>query len=236
MQAFGDSHIQYLLSGNGFYNNFPEFKKYKVDVNKYRAASALGLSRNNSKLQVGDNIKEKLTSRDVCIFGFGQVDVELGYYYKRLYRNYALSHFDFCQQVVDSYVEFLKSIDSKVDIVVKGINYSVLNSEAHAVKYISRIISADDVNKNSMLERLKCEVKSINERNNIHQFFNDLLKTEAEKNSWLYFDVNSDIIDDKTCKVRDEYVPGGFDHHLVNSMKVKYFHYNKLKILFDSAL
>ena len=80
IKVFGDSHSRIFKKIN--------LDKFKIDVDSISGASLNGLCKINSKLNINQKIINYLKNNkpDFLILKFGQVDIDLNYYRRNLFR------------------------------------------------------------------------------------------------------------------------------------------------------
>lgn len=235
--VFGDSHCKYFGITPKIRNRSDFIKNSKVDLEIFvkPGATVLGLGRKRSKLNFGDEIKSLISEKpaDFFVFCFGQVDVELGYYYKNVVKKEEVDFFDFKSELVDQYVGFIHELNLDKDkVVIKGINLPVLKHQSFAINYTSKIISEnidDDNLKNEMKEKLKFFMPSYAKRSNLTNTFNDDLKKNCLINGWKYFDINNELSSfEPNSGVDDVFIPTGVDHHVADTIYIRKVHIIKL--------
>lgn len=84
IQVFGDSHSIYFQVNNKLLFHAPWIKKFNIEVNSIPASTIVGFGKKRSKLNVKSLIDEKKDNNKINLFAFGQVDLELGYYYRKV--------------------------------------------------------------------------------------------------------------------------------------------------------
>lgn len=176
-----------------------------------------------------DNEVESFKPDFIC-FALGQVDIELGIYYKEIIKDEKFDKDDYINELVNSYLTSIEDIQSKFNlsnnaICIKGINISVLtNSREKAIDYTNRIINENinnEEDKKSFRAKLREKYPSNIERYKNHILFNELIKNKI-RDKYSYFDIN-DIIEDKknpgTCKL--QFIPSKKDHHILDSLFIR---------------
>lgn len=231
INVFGDSHCIYLEVNEKLKFHAPWVLKHNVNVHKIKGASVVGLGRERSSLNVKSLVDEYISEDAVNVFCFGQVDMELGFYYKKVVKRESVSLKEFALELATQYEKFLGALSSK-SIVVKGLNLTVLKSPAFAHAYIRRIvlenIKCDDAIKEHDIF-LKESLESFSERNNATLLFNKKMQEICTVNNWKYFDINDHLSEYSPGKgVSDKFIPGGFDHHVVDSIEMRKVHLSKL--------
>lgn len=231
---FGDSHARYFEVTAKIKSHAPWLNQIKSKVFKYPASTIIGFGKRQSTLNVGKKIADVIAddSSSTRVFCFGQVDLELGYYYKKVIKEELINYDEFITNLIEEYCLFLSKYDNG-KLIVKGLNLTVLKNEDFAVKYVSRIITENTSEKAKVqyyTEKLKSELAPFRIRNKAHLDFNVKLKAKAKENGWQYFDINEELSNYTAGKgVLDQFIPAGDDHHLVDSIFVRILHLSKLK-------
>lgn len=230
---FGDSHSRYFEVNKKLLFHAPWLKDYDIDVHKIPASSIIGLGKKRSKLNVAKEIQDHLQKNALNVFCFGQVDMELGYYFKKIVKKELWDLKKFADYLLKKYVEFIKGLDVHPSFVcVKGLNLTVLKYQDFALSYTKRIILenvSDEAEVREMNLVMKKEMESFSERNSATLYFNASLKKVSKENGWEYFDVNDFISGFNPGKgVLDSYIPASFDHHLTDTIEVRKLHLKKL--------
>lgn len=236
---FGDSHATFFEAGDEQINYLNCLKDYKIDVLKIPGATILGFGRRESTLNSWKILTEKIESYepDFICFALGQVDIELGYYYKIVIKGEKLDPYEYFNTLAEKYVTYIYDFCEKNKIphnkiIIKGINISVLTeSRQKAVSYTQRII-AENINNKEDFTRYKkilfAKLPSNVTRYDYHQFFNQSIQLFL-KTGTRYFDLN-DVFSDETryghCK--REFIPATNDHHIINSVSTRDLHINRL--------
>lgn len=231
---FGDSHARYFGVNEKLETHAPWLKSLDIDLTKVPASSIIGLGRKRSKLGLNEVIKEKIDNNPSSdlVFCFGQVDIELGYYYRKVIKKENISMNEFIDLLIESYTNFLMPIKDK-KITIKGINLTVLKDRNFAIKYVSRIITENADSETEIknhYEELNAKYDNFIERNRFTLNFNEKLKIACKEHNWSYFDINHEISNYTPGKgVDDSYVPSGDDHHLIDSIKTRLLHLSYIK-------
>lgn len=231
--VFGDSHARYFEINKKVEFHAPWVSNYTIEVHKIPASSIIGLGRKRSKLNVKDKISEFLDRDAVNVFAFGQVDIELGYYYRKVVKSEKISPSEFVNMLTDQYKRFINKLDIPPEnIVIKGLNLTVLKHQGFSYDYIKRIILENLDNK---IEIVNMEKKLLNEldpfpvRNNTTILFNRSMEKISRDSGWKYFDINNQLSDFNPGKgITDRYIPSSFDHHVIDSIETRKLHLSKL--------
>lgn len=236
---FGDSHSGYFNLSNELKDMCESFRGIETKVATMPGATINGFGKRKSTLNLRDKLLEELNgfNPDFVCFALGQVDVELGLYYREVVKGESIDHKQFIDELCENYWITIKDILSNTNIplskvCVKGINLSVLTkSRQKAIQYTRRIITEniqikDDVQKFTNL--LKRTYPSNLERYSNHIYFNNVMKATVEGEA-SYFDIN-DLIEDPENKgeVHPAYIPSKSDHHVLDSLFVRQVHMERL--------
>lgn len=236
IQIFGDSHSRYFEITPKLQFHAPWVRGLDVEVNNMPASTIIGLGKKRSKLNVAQKINEKVEPDSLLVMAFGQVDMELGYYYKKIVKSETITLHDFADSLLDIYEDYIKSVIVRNNcIAVKGLNLTVLKYQPFAIQYTQRIISENITDKDEARKlgiKLQEQMESFSERNGATVYFNKQLRALCKKNGWLYFDVNDFLSGFALGKgILDTYIPSVFDHHLIDSLEVRQAHLNELRKL-----
>jgi hypothetical protein len=231
LNVYGDSHTR-------FFALIPELSRFKkkylagfdVNVRFFGGSTVLGLPRRKSTLSVNIEISDTVADA-ITVLNFGQVDVELGYFYRKVVKGEDIDFDDFTERLVESYKTFLSSVmDRARMIIVKGVNPPVLIPQGKATKYIARIISSKQERKKHVrqLELLREMLPSIQERTSMSKRYNARLKKTCDGLGLCYFDIWDVLINKKTGRVKDLFIPARRNHHLVDSVWIRRQHWKAL--------
>lgn len=236
---FGDSHSSYFNLTDELKLIDTSFAGVDIRVVKLPGATINGFGKRESTLNTRSIFSEEFSTfkPDFVCFALGQVDIELGYYYRKIVKSEDVPMNNFISELCDNYIKTIKDIISQSNltsnqVIIKGINLSVLTkSRLKAIKYTSRIINENITDKEKIKEyseKIKNQFPSNLERYSSHVAFNIKLK-EMILEEFKYFDIN-DIIEDKNCvgNVDMKFIPTGFDHHLSDSLYIRKIHLSRL--------
>lgn len=237
---FGDSHCLCFGQGDTIVDN-----RYNIQMLNRDSASARGLQNENSTLKYGTDIKNFIyfkkgfgnnkpynsnESKNYYLFKFGQVDVQINYYYKKIVKKEDIDKVIFFNEIIDEYLTFLKNLKN-YNIIVCGINMpSPTNYKRYLYGNFSKIC---DITSFKILDDL-----TLNIMNNDTIIFNKLLENACYNNGIKYFDLTNEcvVINDKIIELKKEFI--GNDHHyngsigkfLLNKNINEYNEINKISI------
>ncbi len=235
-KIFGDSHSRYFTATKEVKSFLGINDNYCFEVNAIPAASITGFGKRESTLSVSDKIRKSLHLADddfFLVMAFGQVDVELGYYYKKYVKKESVDFFSYCNNLIDIYSDFLNNLPfEKKRIVCKGINFPTLvYNKTKAVMYTRRIVTEnindDDLIRDTLIN-MRQSWPSPLERTCFHILFNNMLKKRCDDLGIGYFDINDSLRCGSSGLISPSYVPSGNDHHIVDSLEVRCLHIRSL--------
>lgn len=229
--VFGDSHskffhptpLQYQRMGVG--TPLP----YRINGSHIRGAAVSGFRQQESTLNVKEKIIAALTDARYMILAFGQVDLELGYYFRNAIKGESYSPEAYTDWLIGIYSSFVNGLQNdRCELALKGANLTVLDPAPFAARYVSKI--AREGTKLTIAEASKLVrpfILSETDQNSMHLRFNEMIRDLAINLGIRYFDLNDDIRDltEDQPRVADVYRPGPFDHHLTDSLPVRRLHY-----------
>tara|TARA_A100001391_G_scaffold181995_1_gene148300 strand:- start:512 stop:1264 length:753 start_codon:yes stop_codon:yes gene_type:complete len=237
--VFGDSHTI-------FFNITPAMRLLDSNlvgvqsvVKTIGGSTISGFGKRNSTLNtLAEYRKAYLEEKpDFIVFALGQVDLELGYYYRWFVKHQRPDDYFFVESLIDGLLEEVENIVDRYglspgQVVIKGVNLSVLTYDRRmAIRYVGGIVTENLTDKCAVDEAKKriLELFPSNlERNNVHLLFNSLLRERAHLCGFKYFDINDEIVDAGTSKVALRFISAKFDHHIVDSLEVRLIHVKKL--------
>ncbi|MDH2421833.1 hypothetical protein [Cobetia amphilecti] len=231
--VFGDSHALYF----GMTEQVKRYLKHNIEgiqINNhvYAGGTINGFGRRDSTLGLYDKVLYSIDEfkPDVVCIGFGQVDLELGYYYKKYVKEEDFEFNEWALSTLTVYSNFIKGLG--VPVVVKGLNPPVLvSSRNKAINYTRRIITENIKDKSKaklVINRMKAEFPSDLYRISMTNIFNNHLKTMCSANNWNYFDLHDELTDLNTGMIRSAFIPTKPDHHVIDSIYVRSIFIDKL--------
>lgn len=237
--VMGDSHSKFLNVSNEMKDAYPNFRGIDTKVISLSGATISGFGKRESTLSSREKFYDAVGvfKPDYICFALGQVDLELGYYYKTIVKNKVININDYVRDLSFHYFKNVISICEDIGfpldkIIFKGVNLSTLTeSRQKAINYTARIISENITDKGEIsgyTKSLKDEFPVNSIRNMVHNNFNFHLKKLSIKNNSKYFDVNNEVKDKDTGNIRKEFLPAFNDHHLVDSLYVRGLHLQKI--------
>lgn len=240
-RVYGDSHAKFFLNNQRFlYERLgfgsPESLPISVEGQAINAASVAGFRPGKSTLRTKETIAAGIEEADRVVLAFGQVDLELGYYYRKVVkREPDLDTVAYPARLVDIYFDFIDSIGIESHrLAIKGVNLTVLTERLFTERYARRIV-LKDVEGRGLRRNLRLSILSEQEQNTMSLRYNDLLRAECECRGISYFDINDLIArpddDGEVASIDPRYCPAEPDHHLVDSLDVRMMHIEALSQL-----
>lgn len=243
VSVFGDSHSKLFLPTPFFAGrcgyNVP--LPYQVSGKSIAAASLAGFRPGVSRLMVKETISEALPESERMVLAFGQVDLELGYYYRLAVKQEDTNPEKYVDWLIGIYRDFLQSLDtSHCQLALKGVNLTALSPKLFAVRYVSRIVmEGRKIAQEKADSLIMPHILPENEQNRMHHDFNHKLADLAGRLGMRYFDLNAQLGDGRLRglssappRLADQFKTGFFDHHLADTVVVRQMHYQAVGKVF----
>ncbi|MEB3342750.1 hypothetical protein [Okeania sp.] len=229
---FGDSHSQ-------FFGRRQSHKDIEIHLHKIPAASMTGFGKRESTLKVADQIRQKIyeyPDLDLLILKFGQVDVDLGYYYRLVVKQENIKFIDFAEKVISMYFDFINSLAlEKSRIYILGINLPSIFNQNYVLKTTHKRITRAIQDKEKVKElktHLFNHLPDIYERTNRSILFNKILNIFCQKNNLAYGDFLQETLDRETGILKKEFhLPKDNDAHFINNYHTWKLYGNKLQLI-----
>lgn len=241
--VFGDSHSHYYdvkkVSSSHVMRDTSIYG-YEIERIGFPGASVKGFGRRKtSTLNLTDTIIQSIGSEDIVVLAFGQVDMELGLYYRRFVKDSNETLAEFIQDCLDSYKILIQATKKKAKhVIIKGINLPVMIDQSRAIEYTKRIIT-ENLNNSSEIKivfnNLQQRLPGIFSRISIAEEFNQVLELMCFELEIEYFDVNNDISYPNGI-VMEEFISAVSDIHLISSLKIRHIHFRALKNIVKNVL
>lgn len=240
---FGDSHSIFYKTSHLEPNNILQENSilgYEVERIGFDGGSVRGVGRRKfSTLNVADKILDHVSSEDIVVLIFGQVDMELGFYFRQYVKQVDETVDVFIFDCIESYRVLIEQIKEKTNfIIIKGINMPVIAHRWSAIKYTKRVVT-ENISDQDEIEKtfnnLKKNFPDILKRIQMAKDFNLALEKMCLDLKIEYFDINKE-----TCYpngfVREEFVSIFPDIHLLKSLRVLQIHFDCLKNIIKNKL
>lgn len=189
----GDSHTEYFKISPILKFELSVLEDVDADIEVIHGASIIGLGKRQSTLSVNKLIEDKVTDDSYNVLCFGQVDLELGYYYRKIVKKENITSKEYIAMLVQTYFDFILSLKISHDsIVVKGVNLTTLKHPHFSMSYVARIIIENIEKKDQApyMKHLRKIYDSESIRNEMLLEFNSILSIRLSKVGIKYFDIN----------------------------------------------
>ncbi|WP_134681188.1 hypothetical protein [Paracoccus ravus] len=209
---------------------------YAVEGHVFRAASVAGFRPRKSTLNVKEQIAAALPDISRMVLAFGQVDLELGYYYRIAVKGEAVTPETYPDWLISIYRDFLRGLTSKdCQLALKGVNLTTLAPVEFSARYVAKIVNeGGKLPRLTAVEKVRSYILPEAEQNRMHLAFNDRLRDLASEIGARYFDLNDALAEPAgERKLADRFKPGTFDHHLADTVEVRQLHYRAIGKAFD---
>jgi len=203
IKIFGDSHSRVFKK--------IKINNYKIDCTSISGGTISGLPKRISTLQIRNKIIEYLEKNNpnILILKFGQVDIDLRYYYKLITSDKVIDKNIYIDDIILKYQQFINIILKYIDInkiIIYGINPPALKSKKSFYIYTKRIISYNGY------EKLYNNIETIQERTRFSKLFNNKLKKLCIINKIKYQEVFDELLGPD--KIISDFYTNDNDHHL----------------------
>ncbi|MCA0045043.1 hypothetical protein [Celeribacter litoreus] len=230
IHVLGDSHSRYFLPLNRFPDRVydPSNAKWKIWGKEIQGASVSGFRPQQSKLNVEQDVTAAAKTEKRLLLTFGQVDLELGYYYRLIVKKEPIKRDTYVVWLADIYQKFLETLLTEdCELAVKGVNMTVLAPKSFTARYVSRIVTDRQAMRPRFANRIVEPVLlSEHEQNEMHFMFNECVAKFCKTLGIGYFDLNDDLRSETDpLVISDAFRPSIFDHHLADSIQVRRLHY-----------
>ncbi|GAB3177074.1 hypothetical protein GCM10027060_00790 [Nesterenkonia halophila] len=244
VSVLGDSHstlffpTHFYAGRLGYRDSLP----VRVTGRSIRAASLAGFRPGSSKLNVKEEISAALAEAQKLVLAFGQVDLELGYYYRLAIKQEEIEPTRYVEWLLAIYRDFLNGLElAPCDVALKGVNLTALSPRGFATRYVSRIVTeGKDMTWKEAVPVVRPHVLSEGEQNAMHLAFNAGLAQLTEELGLRYFDLNEELATSPhpalaagPITLADQFKTGAFDHHVADTVVARRVHYEGLLKAFD---
>jgi hypothetical protein len=208
ISVFGDSHAR-------SFNNIA-INGANIDVNALSGATLTGLVKRISTLEVLDKIKEYINKNpniDFLILKFGQVDIDLKFFYKKYVKQENISDIEYIQECVRAckvLIESISEVFPREKIVICGINPPTPVDAQQALEYTSSIILTNEAEKVISSAEFAEDI-NYSKRLSRSAKLNFELRSMCRESKIKYFEVFGEILD-KNNLLNPLYI--GSDQHI----------------------
>lgn len=231
IKVFGDSHA--TIFKNIKVNNF------EIECKTISGASIVGLPRKKSSLDVRNLIIDYLKNKnpDYLILNFGQVDIDLGFYYKLVVQNRKFNKRKYIKKLIILYDIFINDILKyicKSKLIICDINPPSLKTKESCYKYTKKIVFSKKIketleNNNKLIEKLE----DIKVRTEFSECFNTYLKNYCENNNIKFLNTFYDFLGENKILL-DKFTDN--DNHHIKGLKSESDYFNDTNIIFTKKL
>ncbi|WP_154402059.1 hypothetical protein [Ornithinimicrobium cavernae] len=241
--TLGDSHSRFFLESKFFAGRmgYRDALPYRIEGEAIAAASVAGFRPRVSTLDVKETIRKALPRYEMAVLAFGQVDLELGFYYRVAVKKEDIDPEEYTRWLAAIYGDFLDDLDvAGKRIALKGVNLTALRPRAFAVRYVSRIVTQ----KASLTPRERDRVVgpvilTEAQQNRMHLSFNAKVRELAHSQGHQYFDLVAETADGADGalsatipRLADRFLTAAFDHHLADTVPVRRMHFESVGRVF----
>ena len=207
---FGDSHLRTVVSPNQL---LYATHGVQAHIAYLPGSTMLGFGRRSSSVGHFEKIKlyAEIVRPKALILKFGQVDIDLGFYYKLVVKSEQVCIEDYVNALIDAYIEAVKMIH--VPVFILPINLPTLKDKESCVRYTSTIITENINDKDEIhsLENHLYEVMpSYQDRMDMTKLFNNYLHKKTI-GQCFFIDISNLYI--KNGSVGARFLAG--DHHYI---------------------
>ncbi len=215
--------------------------RFSPRVKQVNGASLTGVRKYASTLRLKEIIEAKAKTASHLVVSLGQVDLELGYYYRQVVKGEAWSPADYIDFLADIYKGLIGGIGgSDCRLALKGVNLTVLSTPLFTKRYLSRILTEKSPEDQDEAEqKLAGLVLGEKAQNAFHLAFNARLEELARACGVRSFDINDRIAARGPrgqiavpIRLAVEHQPMAFDHHLAPTIHVHRAHIDALQAVF----
>lgn len=227
IKIFGDSHCRIFKKC---------INKLKIDCSVISGGTITGLPKRISTLEIQNKIFDYLENNKpkYLILKFGQVDIDLRYYYKSIKNNSKIDKVIYIKEVIQAYKIFLTKLIEKypdINIIIWGINPPTLVTKESCFKYTKRIIFNESNNED---ENILYEIiESIEDRTLFSKHFNNNLSMLCKEYNLTYVDVFDDFLD-KNNIISNTFTNNN-DHH-IKGIENEETNFEKTTLIFQNKL
>lgn len=208
---------------------------YSINCEAISGATLSGLPKKISTLSVKNRIISYLKNNEpsFLILKFGQVDIDLKYYYRLVVKGESLEKHEYIQQLLLCYDKFISEILPYIDkskVIIFGINPPALIDKEACFEYTSKIILE---NQKELYDLLKKSIKSIEERTSFSRDFNEKLNEMCISRGIKYTEVFNEFLNSNNI-VSNTFTKNN-DHHL-KGIESDQSHFKETNNLFKKKL
>lgn len=226
--CFGDSHARYFKKSNmlGWGGTLGPSTP-KIIAYDYVAASAKGFAAGERSRFAYKKFMRDLATHDaanVCL-AYGQVDAEVGFYYRKYVAGTAGSAEADLSSVYRDYVAMAKTTLPDARIVFKGPNPSTMRMDTQLTRYVFMRLTArvpQQAERDRIWDTILSDPPTVHDHARLNCLASDLLAQAVRAAGYHVFDIRNEIQDpDHPGLARWDFVPAESDVHLTDSLVVR---------------
>jgi hypothetical protein len=195
----------FVIFGDSFARIFSLFKDTKFKIYGFKGATLKGLTKlNNENRNSIEKIIKKNKNIKYVIFSFGQVDLNLSFYYDIVKNNGNIpkSSSEYYMEYINKYIEWISNLSGNFKRIIIAPYPSPLNSEFTINSLINYgSLTKEDVDK----YRNQLELVASDFTRNVRYFeYLYCLENACKNNEIIYINLNKYILNDKLI-IKDEF-------------------------------
>ncbi|MGA0616920.1 hypothetical protein [Paracoccus sp. KR1-242] len=242
----GDSHTMFFKSDLRILRRIGVNRaiRYMPRVQQVNGASLTGVRKYASTLRLKEIIEEKAKTSSHMVVSLGQVDLELGFYYRQVVKGETWQPADYVEFLADIYKGLLEGIGGTgCQVALKGVNLTVLSTRLFSKRYLSRILTEKSPDTRAEAEaKLTGLMLGEPAQNAFHLAFNARIAGLAAEHGARYFDINDRVaarnprgVILQPMRLATAHQPIAFDHHLAPTIHVHRAHFDALQAVFQQT-
>lgn len=205
-----------LVFGDSFAKIFTLIKDNIIKVHSFKGATLKGITKpDNENRKEIEQILLKKKNIKYAIFVFGQVDINLSFYYDKCHSKNKSENKNifssYNSDILKNYVNWISNLPGNFKRIILGAYPSPLDQEYTIYSLINYgSLNKEEVNNN--LELLKYYSSDLLRKTRYFEFIyllkfycNSLKLTNKNHNSVEYFDINEYLLDEN-LDIKDEYI------------------------------
>lgn len=239
--CFGDSHSRYFKKSNMMgWSGVLTPSSPKITAFDYVAASAKGFAAGEKSRFAYKKFMRDVTEKapDFICLAYGQVDAEVGYYYRKYVAGSTASPEADLSAVYEAYVAMAGQVLPGRKLVFKGLNPSTLRNETQLVTYAYRRLTArmtDEGERQALADVLANAGLTVAAHAGINRMANEILAQKARAAGHGFFDIRDTAGDPAHQGLAAWcYVPAESDVHLTDCFEIRAAYQTKLFAAFDA--
>lgn len=233
--VFGDSHAALFFRGGLTYPQLGIPRPVPYDVVRggvITGGSVAGFRPGDSKLDVKGKVLAQLPRLTHLVLAFGQVDLELGYYYRLAVKGEQTTPEEYVAWLAKIYRTYLEDLETgDCRVALKGVNPTALVPKGFAARYVSRIVlRAGESDPAAAVAAVTPYILRQDDQNAMHYAFNATLRGIARDLDMAYFDLVDALTEPNPTRggpprLSDLHRRAADDHHVANTVWVRRRHW-----------